>query len=66
MVRLYHAQEKDITFSLDTGIRYQVGGEADYLTEGADVLIGGTDVPYGTRTSETDFLLGRLGVVVSF
>jgi hypothetical protein len=50
---------------VDLGIRYTLGGEAEYLKEGSIKNVGGRAV-YESVTSRTDLVVFQLGVSVRF
>jgi len=56
---------KPLQVCLDGGLRYVMGGEADYLTENS-IVRDGLDVTYNSVTSKTDLMRLHLGVSVKF
>ncbi len=68
MIQVYSGttdNDKDFTLSLDLGLTYLVGGEAEYLKEGSIRREDGK-VSYQVEKSKTDVVNAYIGVVFSF
>ena len=68
-VRLYDGplgeEQRPVSISLNVGVRYLFGAEAEYLKEGSIRQSGGS-VRYDVERSKTDLLVPQFGVRFSF
>jgi len=65
MVSLYQREKHAFAISIDSGIRYLLGGKAEYLKEG-DIVSQDGEVIYYVSNSKTDLFTAHIGVVFSF
>lgn len=64
-IALFRGGSRRGTVSLDLGVRYLIGGEAEYLKEGSIQRVDGT-VTYTIFQSETNLLETRVGASIRF